>query len=170
MANIKEYLNNILNAIYGKDVRQSIHDGIDAINEDVKESMNVSNETKTRQDLLEQKYEEQIANIASSEPQNAEIVDARGGFSTLGAIIKQKVYHFDTVSDMKNCLTLIPGDVCQTLGYYNANDGGAGLYQIVNDSSLDEDGGSVHDLINGLKAKLIIEKGTLNIKQFRSQR
>lgn len=61
-----------------------------------------------RQSILEQKYDEQIKNIASSEPQNAEIVDARAGFDTLGSIIKQKVYHFENVEAMKNCLTLIP--------------------------------------------------------------
>ncbi len=168
MANIKEYLDNILNAIFGKDVRQSIHDGIKAINEEVTESIETSQNTKNRQDLLEQKYNEQIENIASSEPQNAEIVDARAGFSTLGSIIKQKVFHFENVEAMKNCLTLIPGDVVQTLGYYSKNDGGEGLYEIVNDSSLEDDGGSIHELNNGLKAKLIernSEKG-INVKQY----
>lgn len=77
MANITKYLNDILNAVFGKDVRQSIHDGIEKINEDVIQSNNLSNETKNRQDSLENKYDEQIKNIASSEPQNAEIVDAR---------------------------------------------------------------------------------------------
>lgn len=166
MANIKEYLDNILSAVFGKDVRQSIHDSIKAMNEEVAESITTSQETKNRQDLLEQKYDEQIENIASSEPQNAEIVDARGGFSTLGSIIKQKVFHFENVETMKNCLTLIQGNVVQTLGYYDKNDGGEGLYEIVNDSSLEDDGGSVHSLSNGLKAKLIIEKDTVNIKQF----
>ena len=165
MANIKEYLDNILSAIFGKDVRQSIHDSIKAINEEVAESITTSQETKNRQDLLEQKYDDQIKNIASSEPQNAEIVDARGGFDTLGKIIKQKVFHFKNVDAMKNCLTLISGDVVQTLGYYEENDGGEGLYEIVNDSPLEDDGGSVHDLDNGLKAKLII-KDAINIKQF----
>ncbi len=166
MANIKEYLDNILSAIFGKDVRQSIHDSIEAINEEVAESITTSQNTKNRQDLLEQKYDEQIENIASSEPQNAEIVDARGGFSTLGSIIKQKVFHFENVEAMKDCLTLIHGDVVQTLGYYEKNDGGEGLYEIVNDSSLEDDGGSVHELDNGLKAKLIIKNDTVNVKQF----
>ena len=31
MANIKKYLDDILHAIFGKDVRQSIHDGIEKI-------------------------------------------------------------------------------------------------------------------------------------------
>ena len=34
MAGIKQYLDNILNAIYGKDVRQSIHDAIEQTYED----------------------------------------------------------------------------------------------------------------------------------------
>ena len=36
MAGIEEYLNQIKNAIYGKDVRQAIHDGIEACYEDGK--------------------------------------------------------------------------------------------------------------------------------------
>ncbi|MBA4687239.1 MAG: hypothetical protein H2184_08795 [Candidatus Galacturonibacter soehngenii] len=35
MASIAKYLNNILSAVYGKDVRQSIHDSIKKINEEV---------------------------------------------------------------------------------------------------------------------------------------
>ena len=35
MANIAEYLKKILSSRYGRDVRQSIHDGINAINEEV---------------------------------------------------------------------------------------------------------------------------------------
>lgn len=40
MANIANYLKNILEARFGKDVRQSIHDGIDAINTQVTECEN----------------------------------------------------------------------------------------------------------------------------------
>jgi protein associated with RNAse G/E len=38
MAEVKEYLQNLLNARYGKDVRQSIHDSIQAINAQVEEA------------------------------------------------------------------------------------------------------------------------------------
>ena len=36
---IQEALQNILQAVFGKDVRQSIHDGIDAINKESKADM-----------------------------------------------------------------------------------------------------------------------------------
>ena len=88
------------------------------------------------------------------------------GFDTLGNVIKQKVYYFENIEAMKNCLELLQNDVVQTLGYYEKNDGGQGLYRIVNDNGLVDDGGSVHTLDNGLKAKLIIENDTVNIKQF----
>ena len=117
-------------------------------------------------DNLERKYNEQIENIAQTEPQSAEIIDARSGFSTLGNIIKQKLYHFENIETMKKCISLMPGDVVQTLGYYEKNDGGAGLYEIVNDSSLVNDGGSIHGLINGFKAKLVVKNNELNVKQF----
>lgn len=112
MSNIKVFLDKIKTAVYGKDVRNAIHDAIDLINnESVKrldEQDAIVNNNTVKQNLLEQKYNEQIKNIAASEPQNAEIVDARMGFDTLGSVIKQKVYHFENVDKMKQCLTLIP--------------------------------------------------------------
>lgn len=42
---------------------------------------------------------------------------------------------------------------------------GAGLYKIVNDNTLIDDGGSIHDLSNGLKAQLIID-GSISPKVF----
>ena len=79
--------------------------------------------------------------------------------------IKKKIYYFNTVANMK-AADLHAGDTCQTLGYYEKNDGGAGLYKIVNDSQLIDDGGFIHNLSNGLKAELIIINNTINIKQF----
>lgn len=67
MANILTYLNNILTAVYGKNVRQSIHDGIEAINTEV-----VS--TTERQNDLEATFENLIINAGNS---NAEVVAAR---------------------------------------------------------------------------------------------
>ena len=67
MANIQNYLNNIKNALLGRDVRASIHDGIDAINKEVEE-------TTKRQVDLESTFDSLIINAGDS---NAEIVDAR---------------------------------------------------------------------------------------------
>ena len=67
MANIKTHLNNIKGALFGKDVRGSIHDGIDAINKEVEG-------TTKRQVDLESTFDELIINAGNS---NAEIVDAR---------------------------------------------------------------------------------------------
>ena len=67
MANIKNELNNIKNAMYGKDVRSSIHNGIDAINKEVEN-------TTGRQVDLENTFDQLVINAGNS---NAEIVDAR---------------------------------------------------------------------------------------------
>lgn len=164
MANIKKFLDNILNARLGKDVRTSIHDGIEAINKESEDNIEkqqaLVNENIAKQNELERKYDEQIKNIASENVQNAEIVDARMGFDTLGNVIKKKIYHFENVEEMKNCLTLVHGDVCETLGYYEANDGGNGTYKIINDNTLMEDGESIYELKNGLKASLIKRETT----------
>ena len=96
---------------------------------------------------------------------NAEIIQARSGFTTLGKTLKQKIYHFANVAEMKACTNLVDGDVVQTLGYYEEDDGGSATYKIVDDNTLVDDKGSVHDLTNGLKAKLMA-KSTINVKQF----
>ena len=67
MANIKKHLDNIKGALYGKDVRSSIHDGIDAINKEVEN-------TTGRQVDLESTFDQLTINAGNS---NAEIVDAR---------------------------------------------------------------------------------------------
>ena len=41
--------------------------------------------------------------------------------------LNKKPYYYDTVADMKADTKLKAGDTCQTLGYYSASDGGAGL-------------------------------------------
>ena len=69
MANIKKHLDNIKGALYGKDVRSSIHDGIDAINKEVESTTN-------RQEHLEDTFDQLVINSGNN---NAEIVDARVG-------------------------------------------------------------------------------------------
>ena len=67
MANIKDKLNNIQNALFGHEVRGSIHDGIEAINNEVED-------TTSRQYVLENTFEELTITAGNS---NAEIVAAR---------------------------------------------------------------------------------------------
>lgn len=67
MANIEKHLDNIKGALYGKDVRSSIHDGIDAINKEVESAT-------LKQTDLENTFDQLIINSGNS---NAEIVDAR---------------------------------------------------------------------------------------------
>ena len=79
MANIETHLNNIKNALYGRDVRSSIHDSISSINEKAES-------VKGRQQHLESTFDQLIINNGNS---NAEIVDARTGengraYSNLG--------------------------------------------------------------------------------------
>lgn len=86
---------------------------------------------------------------------NEDLNELKGPKGDSGAIV------FNTVADMKADEDLAAGDTVQTLGYYSANDGGAGLYKIVDDNTLLDDGGSIHNLVNGLKAKLIEDHSTV---------
>lgn len=67
MANIQSNLNKIKNAVLGVDVRDSIHDGIKAINEEVEN-------TTDRQVQLEGTFDELVINAGNS---NAEVAAAR---------------------------------------------------------------------------------------------
>ena len=68
MANIKTHLDKIKNALFGQEVRGSIHDGIDAINKEVES-------TTERQNKLGEQFKNLVINEGSS---NAEIVVSRG--------------------------------------------------------------------------------------------
>ena len=74
--------------------------------------------------------------------------------------LNTKTYYCNNVSDMKNRNFKV-GDCVITLGYYSINDGGGSTYIIINDDSINEDGGYVHTLTNGLKAKLIIDNNVV---------
>lgn len=74
MASIQEHLDKIKNAILGKDVRQSIHDGLNKINQETES-------TSKKQEKLERTFDDIIINAGNS---NAEVAAARNGFETLG--------------------------------------------------------------------------------------
>lgn len=116
---------------------------------------------------------------------NAKDVDMANGYSlenTIGTIdvdkegsiakqLSKTTKYYDSVADMKADTQLTGGAAAVTLGYYKPNDGGGALYQIIDSTdedyeSLVDDGGSAHDLKNKLKAKLIMKKDSIYIKQF----
>jgi hypothetical protein len=74
---------------------------------------------------------------------------------------------YKSVAGMKADSLLSAGMTAQTLGYYAPNDGGAATYIIRAKQASDvDDGGSLHTLANGNVAELVVENGTVNVKQF----
>ncbi|MED2984627.1 glycosyl hydrolase family 28-related protein, partial [Bacillus thuringiensis] len=61
MANIRHYLQAITSALFGNQVRSSIHDGLDAINKETEIATALSKDIQNKQDILNAKYHEQIA-------------------------------------------------------------------------------------------------------------
>ena len=98
MALISDKLNKILSAVFGKDVRQALHDGLDAINRE-------SENTTARQKVLEETFDHLTINAGNS---NAEIVAARvkndgTSFDTIGKRLNDFDEHLDKiVQDVKN--------------------------------------------------------------------
>lgn len=87
--------------------------------------------------------------------------------NTLFAINKRTANYYNSVEAMKADRKLKAGMTACTLGYYFPNDGGAGTYIIRAKADGDiDDGGSLHELASGLVAELVVENGTVNVKQF----
>lgn len=82
MSDIRDLLNKIKYATYGKEVRQSIHDGLNKINQETES-------TSKKQEKLERTFDDLIINAGNS---NAEVVAARNGFETLG----KRLNNFDS--------------------------------------------------------------------------
>ena len=80
------------------------------------------------------------------------------------SLLQQSIY-FNTVEDMKNA-TLHEGDVVQTLGFRELNDGGGATYKIVYAPTDLDDGILIHYLRTSdtLRAHLVTD-GTLNVLQ-----
>lgn len=87
--------------------------------------------------------------------------------NTLFAINKRTANYYNSVETMKADRKLKAGMTACTLGYYSPNDGGGGTYIIRAKADGDvDDGGSLHELVSGLVAELVVENGTINVKQF----
>lgn len=96
---------------------------------------------------------------------NMDILDKQIG--EVNSVQKYKASWFDSVESMKAEPSLTAGAYVCTAGYYEHNDGGGASYLIRVKADADvDDGGSLHYLSNDLVAELIIENGTVNVKQF----
>lgn len=105
------------------------------------------------------------------------ITDLAGSIGTAikrwGYIFANKVFAmnlpivYKSVAEMKADGLLSAGMTACTLGYYAVNDGGGGTYIIRAKQEADvDDGGSLHELAHGNVAELVVENGTVNVKQF----
>lgn len=142
--------------------------GVEAKNVEVANQENLSQRLVRIDEDLE-KNEEDIAAVSELAGRNKQNIGANevriDALERRSVSIEQKPYYFNTVADMKAYQELVEGDMVITLGYHEVNDGGQGLYEIVNDNTLISDDGSIHNLSNGLKAKLIVDN-EINVKQF----
>src|SRR5690625_4985299 len=78
MADIRKELNQIKNAVYGREVRGSIHDSIDKVNRESEGSRQIANNTEQRQDAVEQQFNTLLGEWSDDKPiDNAETIAAR---------------------------------------------------------------------------------------------
>src|SRR5690625_2545375 len=82
MADIKKHTDKIRKAIYGKEVRGALADGIEAINNEVEDNTEIAVNVEQRQDAVEQQFDDLQQNYTEGSPSTAEIVAARTNAKT----------------------------------------------------------------------------------------
>lgn len=108
--------------------------GVDAENVEVANGENLSQRLARIDEDLENNEEDIAAvnEIAGTNRQNIGAAEVRiDALERRSISLDKKPYYFNTVADMKAYQGLKVGDMAITLGYYEANDGGAAEYQIV---------------------------------------
>lgn len=82
-------------------------------------------------------------------------------------IVDEKARLVNSIAEMKSIEGLQVGNIISTIGYYEANDGGAATYKIREKQETDiEDLGSIHFINDNLVAELIIKDNEVNPIQF----
>ena len=112
MGDIRDLLNKIKYATYGKEVRQSIHDGLNKINQETEI-------TSKKQEKLEGTFDDLIINAGNS---NAEVAAARNGFETLGKRLDGVDSQLDTIVRLENTNTKVENIIQEKIngvGYVN---------------------------------------------------
>lgn len=79
--------------------------------------------------------------------------------------LNKKVYYYNNVAEMLDDKYLKSGDMIETLGYYEANDGGSATYIIRDKISNETTDNAFTYYSNGKIIELIIKNNTVNIKQ-----
>ncbi|PFB95159.1 hypothetical protein CN296_20930 [Bacillus cereus] len=178
MANISSFIRNIQNAMFGKDVRGSLADGLHAVNKETEVSTKLSHETKQNQDHLETRWNTVVAGTTNGSEVIDLRVDAKGFVHTnakvradsdfkenatkIDLLKTNKATQLDTVLSLKKYNATI-GEIIETRGYYVVGDKGHGKYIIVSAGKPDD--GFIIALDNGLYAKLV-HNGTIYARQY----
>lgn len=108
----------------------------------------------TRDDIVDNLNSNDATKMLSAK--QGKVIDAK---------LEGKTSYFDTIATMK-AGDLKAGNLVETKGYYAVNDGGGAKYEIVDDNTLTDDGAYIHELTNGLFARMIIKDNMINFKQF----
>lgn len=97
MADIRKELNQIKNAVYGREVRSSIHDGIKKINDEVENATDLSESAKHQVENIQQQVNQLVVEGDSSVEAAQARVDAEGkSFPTLKARLDEKETQFSS--------------------------------------------------------------------------
>lgn len=123
MAMISDKLNKIITAVFGKDVRQALHDGLDAVNKETEE-------TSARQQQLEGTFDQLIINAGNS---NAEIVAGRvkqdgTSYETIGKRLDASDSQLEDITNEKGSDILLGSELVDSNGWIS--DGWTGNFTL----------------------------------------
>lgn len=132
MANIKDNIENIRQAKFGKEVRESLAVGLESVNDESTNTFKRQGEVEKNQEQLNKKFDEQIKNMTLADPSSAELVAARTN-SNNGETYKTIGERLDTHSAQMEEI-----------------DGNLSLYQTKSDNELETTSKEIVSAINEL--------------------
>lgn len=172
MANIFSYVNKIKTALYGKDVRGSLANGLEAVNMETEIATALSKDIKQKQNVLETRWD----TVVSETTDGSEVIDARvdkdgevyinlpNRLNALQATAEKAVVTFADVLSLASAQNLKEGMVVGTNGYYSAGDGGAATYLVDSQTTINNE--EIIQIQNNLIARLIPIGSSVNYRMF----
>lgn len=167
---ITEYESGVNTSIevFTTGIRQEFQDFIDIVDLKVKDQEKVVLDAV---DFMKTNLSDSITQIIHEMSESGEldtaVLDAINNIGERVVDLEDtSTIHTNNINTMKS-LVLKNGDVVKTLGYYEINDGGSGVYHI-REKQLDdiEDGGLIHFINDELVAEMIVENKTIIPEQF----
>lgn len=178
MANIQNWLNKIKSAIYGREVREALHESIKAVNDELIETTarsvttqtNLNTEISNRKNAdttLEQKINNEITNRTNADSNLQSSIDTEtGNREAADTELRQSID--DEVTERENADNEFRGDISELKDKAHTHNNKTVLDEITEErlsswDSMGSNGTYIMELISGLMTDLVILQTAMGI-------